>query len=459
MPANIESIRCGWSSSPSFAPKWVSNSSSVISPVSSFRSSASASGSVRNRFLIVAGSSPSPSQKAAKLSQTGVVRTPPKSKSAATAPDAKPRRRHSYAAGGMAEETTDAPEGIDRAGRRGVVRRERRGRRAAARLRPHLGRALEPDLRRHRRRRGPLGAAPPAARQAARVRARHGARAPRDLGAPGHPGPGPAGRGDVRRRVRQRGAVLRHGVRRRPDPAPGRGRRAVRRGRAARDRRAGGRHAGRDPRRRSRRGRARRARAQGGLRRAPAEALAGPVGEVEDPRARARRQRPRAARRARPRAGPGDHRPRRLPARQHDPRPRRRRGGGRGRLGALHARRPAGRRRPAARLLVRAGRRVHAAVRAGHDRPGLPVARRRRGALRRGARAGTSPRSTTSSRSATGSWRSSSRASTPATRRASTARPTTTSRRSPRSSSAWPRPPTRRSSGYRASAASASRRA
>ena len=52
------------------------------------------------------------------------------------------------------------------------------------------------------------------------------------------------------------------------------------------------------------------------------------------------------ARRARPRAGPGDDRPRRLPPRQHD-RVRRRRRRRRARLGDLHARRPARRRRAA----------------------------------------------------------------------------------------------------------------
>ena len=115
-----------------------------------------------------------------------------------------------------------------------------------------------------------------------------------------------------------------------------------------------------DPRRRPRRGRARRPRPQGGLRRPPAAPLAGPVGEVEDARAGGDRRRPRAARRPHPRAGPGDDRPRRLPPRQHDPHPDRRGRRGR-RLGALHARRPARRRRPADGLLARAG--------AGRDRP------------------------------------------------------------------------------------------
>ena len=62
---------------------------------------------------------------------------------------------------------------------------------------------------------------------------------------------------------------------------------------------------------------------------------------------------PRPARRPDPRPGPGDDRPRRLPARQHDPHRRRRGRRGR-RLGAVHARRPARRRRPAAGLLGRA---------------------------------------------------------------------------------------------------------
>ncbi len=117
-------------------------------------------------------------------------------------------------------------------------------------------------------------------------------------------------------------ALLRDGVRRGADPARARrGRDLPRRGRSAGDRRARRRHPGPDPRRRPRRGRARRPRPQGGLRRPPAAPLAGPVGEVEDPRAGADRPRPRGALGAHPRAGPGDDRPRRLPPRQHDPQP------------------------------------------------------------------------------------------------------------------------------------------
>ena len=211
---------------------------------------------------------------------------------------------------------------------------------------------------------------------------------------------------------------------------------------AAGDRRARRRHPGRDPRGRPRRRRPRRPRPQGGLRRPPAAPLAGPVGEVEDARAGGDRPRPRAPRRPHPRAGPGDDRPRRLPPRQHDPHPVRRGGRG-GRLGALHPRRPARRRRPADGLLAGAGR--------GDDRPrpaGQPGARLPdpRGAGRPAtpsAPAATSPSSTSSSPSATGSWRSSSRASTPATPPAATARSTRASSSSPGWSSAWPRRPTR----------------
>ena len=53
-----------------------------------------------------------------------------------------------------------------------------------------------------RRRRRPLGAAPPAARQAARLRSRHGPRVPDHLRAPGHRGPGGARGRPVRGRAR-----------------------------------------------------------------------------------------------------------------------------------------------------------------------------------------------------------------------------------------------------------------
>src|SRR6476620_5413842 len=105
IPANMLSIRPSGSFSPSRRPNLVSNSPSVSAPVSSPRRSARASGSWRNRFLSVSGSSPSSRRKSAKLSQTEVVRTPPKSKQTAA-----------YAPGDMEPQATEAPEGIDRAG-------------------------------------------------------------------------------------------------------------------------------------------------------------------------------------------------------------------------------------------------------------------------------------------------------------------------------------------------------
>ena len=177
-------------------------------------------------------------------------------------------------------------EGIDRAGVEAWFAENVDGRRAAALLRADLRRPLEPDLRRHRRRRPPLGAAPAAARQAARLGPRHVARAQGRLGARPDRGPGRPDRRLLRGRERQRSAVLRDGVRRGADPALQGRRRDLSRGvRPPGDRRAGGRHAGRDPRGRPRRGRPRRPRPQGGLRRPPAPSLAGAVGEVEDARA------------------------------------------------------------------------------------------------------------------------------------------------------------------------------
>ena len=104
-----------------------------------------------------------------------------------------------------------------------------------------------------------------------------------------------------------------------------------------------------------------------------------------------------------------------------------RRRGRRGRrLGAVHARRPARRRRPAARLLGRGGRSADPAARAGDDGAGVPGPRRGGRALR-GA-LGPRPLADRLLRRPrrSGSWRSSSRASSPATRRASTAKPTPT---------------------------------
>src|SRR3954454_14086579 len=109
MPSNMLSIRPSGLLSPRRFPKVASKSVSLSSPVSSPRRSLSACGSVRKRFLMVSGSRFSALQNAAKLSQTEVVNTPPKSNSTAA-----------YAPA-MAEEANEAvseatPDGIDRAG-------------------------------------------------------------------------------------------------------------------------------------------------------------------------------------------------------------------------------------------------------------------------------------------------------------------------------------------------------
>src|SRR5215218_9679967 len=100
------SIRPPGFSRPRSRPNSASNSSSELFPISSARRAASASGSVRKSSLTASGSSPSARQKAAKLSQTDVVSTPPKSKRAAA-----------YAPEFMGQQATqEAPEGINRAG-------------------------------------------------------------------------------------------------------------------------------------------------------------------------------------------------------------------------------------------------------------------------------------------------------------------------------------------------------
>src|SRR5581483_11476993 len=106
IPANMLGIRPSGSLRPRRSPKTRSKSASLISPTSSLRRCASACGSVLKSRLTASGSSPSLRQKAAKLSQTEVVRTPPKSNSAAA-----------YAGPGMeGQATQEAPDGIDRAG-------------------------------------------------------------------------------------------------------------------------------------------------------------------------------------------------------------------------------------------------------------------------------------------------------------------------------------------------------
>ena len=323
-------------------------------------------------------------------------------------------------------------------------------RRAAARFERISGGRSNLTFGVTRRGRRPLGAAPPAARQAARLGPRHGPRAPRDRR-----------RSRTRRSRSRRSSASARTSRSTARPSTswssstgpilrsGRGRRGLRRGRAPGDRRAGRRHAGRDPRRRPRRGRPRRARPQGGLRRAPAEALAAASG----------RSRRRASCRcvddvherlagADPRAGPGDDRPRRLPPRQHDPRARR----ARSPRSSTGSSARSATRSPTSACCSSTGRSpATSSCRCSPRRrspPGFPSARRAsasryaersgrdlsRDRLLRRARlleAGDHPR---------GRLR-------PLRRRASTARPTRASRSSPGSSSAWPRRPTRPSAG------------
>ena len=81
MPRNMLSIRSAASSRPRRSAKRRSNSCSSIRPVSSSRRSASAAGSSRNRRLIESSARPLSRQKSAKLSQTELVSTPPKSTS------------------------------------------------------------------------------------------------------------------------------------------------------------------------------------------------------------------------------------------------------------------------------------------------------------------------------------------------------------------------------------------
>ena len=211
--------------------------------------------------------------------------------------------------------------------------------------------------------------------------------------------------------------LLRDGARARPRlpqrAAAGLRRRA--RG-AGGDRRGARRRPRRPARRRPCRGRPRRLRPAGRLRRAPAAPLVAAVGGLQDRRAARARRAPRRARAHAAAAARRGDRPRRLPARQHDPapdgtRPHRRRP----RLGDEHARRPADRPRHAARLLERGDRRRRprrgARDGAGHGGRGVPrPLGDRRVATPRG-RASTSPTSSGTRRSRTSSSPSSARGS------------------------------------------------
>ena len=239
--------------------------------------------------------------------------------------------------------------------RRGAVtawlRRARRGCGRPVRVRRDRRWSLQPHVPRDRRRRAPIRPAPAAARPRAGQRPRHGSRAPHHLGAARHGGARRAGPRLLRRRRGDRRAVLRDGLRRRPRRARSRPtaeavlstrRRASRPASSlvdtmaaihAVDLEAAGladlaRHEGYIARQ------LKRWYGQWNQQKTRELPL---VDEVHD-----------ALRGRDPRAGPGDHRPRRLPPRQLD------RVGAtatvdrRARLGDLHARRSAGRRRAAA---------------------------------------------------------------------------------------------------------------
>ena len=166
----------------------------------------------------------------------------------------------------------------------------------------------------------------PPTRPRAGHRPRHGPRAPHHLRPRPHRRARRPGRRPLHRRVGQRRArstswtsstawCIRDQVVAEEVPAEVR--------RAARP--VAGRHPGQDPRRRPRRGRPRRARPQGGLHRPPAQAVERPVRPGPRPRGPRGHRGLRAPARAHPRAGPGRHRPRRLPARQLHGRRRRQR--------------------------------------------------------------------------------------------------------------------------------------
>ena len=233
--------------------------------------------------------------------------------------------------------------------------------------------------------------APPAARHDARLRPRHGPRAPHPHRPGRHRRAGARADRDVRGRLGDGRAVLRHGVRRRARAARrGRGRGRVRRaGDRRRLARGARRHARRPARRRPRRRRARRARPPRRLRRAPAQALDAPVGGSKTRELDAMEETHRLLSARVPAAGGDLARARRLPARQRDRLAAGRDRGGAG-LGAVHARRPARRPRPADGLLGRARATRSSRSRARRrSRPASRAARRARRALRASAPAAT----------------------------------------------------------------------
>ena len=310
-------------------------------------------------------------------------------------------------------------EGIDADRVDGVVLVARRGQRAPAVVRAHRRGALEPHLPGDRRRRPSLRPAPPAAQPRPAHRPRHGPRVPGHHRARADGGPRARDLRAVRGPGGQRPALLRHGVRRRPH----RPRRRCGRARPRRRGRAGG-PASRSPTpwppctpstsTPSGSGTSPSATAtssassgagtsSSATRQVDGLDTATIVGAVHD-RLAARH----------PAAGGDVDRPRRLPARQHRARPRRR-GARRARLGDLHPRRPPRRRRAAMVYWTEPGDEAALLGVTPDHGAGVPEPGRDAGALRGGV--GPRPRSTSTSTSpsATGSWPASSRASTPAT--------------------------------------------
>ena len=218
----------------------------------------------------------------------------------------------------MAEQAIQAPDGIDAAGARALVRGERRRRRAAARASSAspAGARTSPT----RSPTPPAGAGRCAGRRSASASPRRttwGAStgSSRRSRRPPVPVPPVAGLSEEARRTRSTSWTSSRARSCAPAPRPS----VFRSGRAAGDRRARRRHARRDPRRRPRRGRLGELGKKEDYVARQLHRWQRPVGEVEDARAAAGRRGPRPARRPDPRAGPGDDRPRRLPARQHDP--------------------------------------------------------------------------------------------------------------------------------------------
>src|SRR5581483_3931486 len=173
----------------------------------------------------------------------------------------------------------------------------------------------------------------------------------------------------------------------RADPAGPGGRGTGSRGGAGGGVRVAGRRPRRPPRRGPRRRRPRGPRPAGRVRRADAAPVAGPVRAVQAAGDPPHRGGGRPAGGRHPPRRPDPDRARRLPARQLHRLPGRRRGAGRARLGALHARRSAGRPGPAAHVLDGARRRVLRPLLGADPGAGLPGPEGRRRPLRRPLRA------------------------------------------------------------------------